>query len=291
MNATRTESRHSSEITLLVAAAGIVAGLLTAVHAAAQQPVPFEDSLATARRHVLDGAPNRAIFHLRRHLQGHPDDLTARSLLARTLKQIGLTEAALSEASLVLAHEPNDEGARLVLAEVQIARGEHAAALKTLTVTGDCCGGPTEEALLVQARALFGLARHGEAETLLEEIAAYRDDDVAFLRLRGINALRIGTPDSLALSATVLARVTELQPDVAVNWNNLGFTLERAGRLEESYLAYVEAEGRAKDGKYASNRARVETALAGRKGVRPAATRASLEVSQASESVVSTMLR
>ena len=79
---------------LLAAAAGLVAGLLTAVAAAAETP-PGSGHLEEARRELESGRDSRAVFHLRRHLDRLPDDTEARSLLAVAYAQRAVAEAGL----------------------------------------------------------------------------------------------------------------------------------------------------------------------------------------------------
>ena len=100
------KTRSDEGLALLAAAAGLVAGLLTAVAAAAETP-PGAAHLDAARRELAEGRDARAVFHLRRHLDRHGDDVDARSVLAGAYARLGLEGPALRELHLVLAERPD----------------------------------------------------------------------------------------------------------------------------------------------------------------------------------------
>jgi Flp pilus assembly protein TadD len=257
--------RHDLGISLLIAAAGLVAGLFAASANAATTTaaVPLEDHLARAHDLVARGEPGRAVFHLRRHLEDHPDDADARSLLAGAYARLGLSQSALGETHLVLAAQPRHAGALRTLAELQVAAGHATDAIDTiasLRVQGE--GDPQID--LLEARALFKAGRHAEAAPGLRAAIERAPLDAELLALFALNALRAGRVEAAREAVDALARAVELRPDSAALRNSLGFAHEKLGDLERAHLAYSEAEGLSGDARYAKNRGRVEAALARR---------------------------
>ena len=261
-NSTHPPTQRDEGLALIVAAAGLVAGLLTAVAAAAETPTTGGGGhLAEAQRELTGGRDSRAVYHLRRHLDAAPGDVEARSVLASAYDRLGLRNAALRELHLVLAERPDDGPALRVLLGIQERGGHLEDALETLTRLSESGESPPERDLL-EGRLLFRLGRHADAATPLERALAASPDQEQALKLHGLNALQLG---DLRGARASLGRAAELNPGDASVRNSLGFAHERLGELELAYLEYVEAEGRS-GGKaaYASNRERLESVVARR---------------------------
>ena len=152
----------------------------------------------------------------------------------------------------------------MTLAELQVSEGRDSEAVHALDrLQGLGIAGERMDVL--RARALYGVGRHGEADALLSPLASSKPDDLRLQNLHGLNCLRLGGQDDLGRAVGAFQRVVSLDGHHAAYRNNLGFALEKLGRLEEAYLAYVEAEGLSgSDSRYSKNRARVERALSRR---------------------------
>jgi Flp pilus assembly protein TadD len=260
-SSTHPPRQRDEGIALLVAAAGLVAGLLTAVAAAADVPSAKSGHLAEAEAELAAGRDSRAVYHLRRHLDSAPGDVEARSVLASAYDRLGLRGAALKQLHLVLAERPDDARALLVLADIQEHAGQYRDALETLERLASL-GVDAGELDLREGRVLFRLDRHAEAAGPLERSLAADGDELQALKLHGLNALQLGDLEAARAS---LGRAAELSPEDPTVRNSLGFTHERLGELELAYLEYLEAEGRSGGNeRYSSNRRRLESVVAGR---------------------------
>lgn len=264
----RTETAEPTlpgELALLAAAFGLVAGLATAVVAAARpaEGPPPAGRVEQARRFMETGELSRAVFHLRRHLAEAPDDVDARSLLARSQARLGLRRAALEQLSLVLAVRPDDTAALRTLAELQAVAGHEDAALATAARLRDA--GETGDWLdELEGRLLFRIGRHEEAAGPLGRALEARPGSPSLLKLAGLNALRRGD-EHLAEARDRLERALSLEPADAALHNSLGFVHERLGDPEGAYLHYVDAEHVSGEAvRYADNRRRLEEVLARR---------------------------
>jgi len=260
-DSTHPPTQRDEGLVLIVAAAGLVAGLLTAVAATAETSPSSSRHLAEAQRELADGRDSAAVYHLRRHLASSPDDVGARSSLASAYDRLGLRNASLRELHLVLAERPDDGPALRVLAGIQERAGHLEDALETLTrLSGLGEAGPEFD--LLEGRVLFRLDRHAEAAAPLGRALSEGSDERRALKLHGLNALQLG---DLAGARASLGRAAELSPGDASVRNSLGFTHERLGELELAYLEYLEAEGRSGGNeRYSSNRRRLESVVAGR---------------------------
>jgi Flp pilus assembly protein TadD len=90
---------------------------------------------------------------------------------------------------------------------------------------------------LEQAKAHFDAGRHGEAHSAALEGLAAAADDVELLRIAGRAGVEAGASDAV----DHLARVTELQPDSAEAWRDLGDALLAEGRDKEAADAFRKA--------------------------------------------------
>src|ERR671919_969514 len=88
-----------------------------------------------------------------------------------------------------------------------------------------------------QARAHFEAGRYSEAHAAAREALAGSPDDVELLRVAGRAGVEIGSSDA----TEQLARVTELQPDSAEAWRDLGDGLLAEGRDKEAADAFRKA--------------------------------------------------
>jgi tetratricopeptide (TPR) repeat protein len=90
---------------------------------------------------------------------------------------------------------------------------------------------------LEQARSHFDAGRHAEARAAALEGLASAADDPELLRIAGRAGVELGASDAVA----ELSRVTELQPDSADAWRDLGDALLAEGRDEEAAGAFRKA--------------------------------------------------
>jgi tetratricopeptide (TPR) repeat protein len=88
-----------------------------------------------------------------------------------------------------------------------------------------------------QARAHFEAGRHAEARAAAQEGLASAPDDLELLRISGRAGVELGASDAV----DELARVTELHPDSAEAWHDLGDALLAEGRDEEAADAFRKA--------------------------------------------------
>jgi Flp pilus assembly protein TadD len=93
------------------------------------------------------------------------------------------------------------------------------------------------QAALEQARALFEAGELRECHQVALEALASRPDDVELLRLAGRAGVELGTSDAVEH----LQRVTELRPDEAESWSDLGDALATEGRGEDASRAFRKA--------------------------------------------------
>jgi tetratricopeptide (TPR) repeat protein len=90
---------------------------------------------------------------------------------------------------------------------------------------------------LEQARSHFEAGRYGEAHAAAREGLAGASDDVELLRIAGRAGVEVGSDDAI----DQLTRVTELQPDSAEAWHDLGDALLAEGRDKEAADAFRKA--------------------------------------------------
>jgi tetratricopeptide (TPR) repeat protein len=212
-----------------------------------------EEAAATAAR--ARGLPRMA---------HHPDELRAEvgrlavdreSYLrrARTHLDVSRPDEALAQVREVLAEDPEDAEALLLLAEAQDRRGETAAALAAAEEALQL-GSEVPGAGSLVASLLFKAERFAEAEDQAEDVLARRPD-VHMLLLLAMTAARRGDAGDMLrrLDAAIelgtddpqLSRLLGgLLADVAASYAELGRFAEATHRLEQA-VAVLEASGAA----------------------------------------------
>lgn len=93
------------------------------------------------------------------------------------------------------------------------------------------------QAALEQARAHFEAGELRECHEVASGALASRPDDVELLRLAGRAGVELGTSDAVER----LQRVTDLRPDEAESWRDLGDALAAEGRVEDASQAFRKA--------------------------------------------------
>jgi tetratricopeptide (TPR) repeat protein len=88
-----------------------------------------------------------------------------------------------------------------------------------------------------QARSHFEAGRYSEAHAAAREGLAGASDDLELLRIAGRAGVEVGSDDAI----DQLTRVTELQPDSAEAWHDLGDALLAEGRDKEAADAFRKA--------------------------------------------------
>lgn len=91
--------------------------------------------------------------------------------------------------------------------------------------------------LLDRARERFGAGDYAAAREAAQQGLAQSPDDVELLRLAGRAGVELNSSDALEQ----LTRVTELAPDDATVWHDLGDALAADGRNDEARTAFAKA--------------------------------------------------
>ena len=125
------------------------------------QPVT-DDPVASARLSARSGDREKAIRLLRAHIERHPSDTDARTLLGTVLSWDGSYDEARVHLQFVLDGNPTHGDALPAMANLELWSGRHAQA-ESLSVAG-LTKHPDNAALLItRARALWNLSREDEA--------------------------------------------------------------------------------------------------------------------------------
>src|SRR3712207_6630814 len=90
---------------------------------------------------------------------------------------------------------------------------------------------------LERARQHFDAMDYGQAHELALAGLEHAPDDVELLRVAGRAGVEIAAPGA----TEQLRRVTELRPDDAASWQQLGDALAADGRTEEAAAAFAKA--------------------------------------------------
>lgn len=107
----------------MLAALSVVLALAQAAPPAASR----DDAYAEAVQERIEGKTSAAIAHLRVIVASNPNDVDARLQLGLALKAEGRDRPAEREFREVLRRTPDYKDARVALADLQVARGDHRA--------------------------------------------------------------------------------------------------------------------------------------------------------------------
>ncbi len=121
--------------------------------------LPHMGRAAVARER---GEPANEKRHLLAALALRPDDARARAGLGRVLAETGQAEEGFRIAKEALEDSPQDATVHFILAEMHLARGEYAEALRYFE-SGEAAGWPGRAIIADQSRCLRHLGRYEEA--------------------------------------------------------------------------------------------------------------------------------
>ena len=140
----------------------ILAGLLLLTAGPVWAQTTPDDPVASARLSARSGDREEAIRLLRAHIERHPSDTDARTLLGTVLSWDGSYDEARGHLQFVLDGNPTHGDALPAMANLELWSGQHAKA-ESLSVVG-LTKHPDNAALLItRARALWNLSREDEA--------------------------------------------------------------------------------------------------------------------------------
>lgn len=220
--------------------AAVVAGATSLAEAAAPRQPTLTGSYLAARHAAADHAEGAAAEYYLAALERAPDDPVLLARAAAALVLDGRTKDAIPYARRLVAIEPTNELARVILAVAAIGDGRYAAAESELKALAMGAHGVATAPLLA-AWAAFG--RGDQAAALAAVRGAEANPATAYLSTLHTAWLKDAAGDSRA-AADDLAALLATQKEPWLRLAKLGISLfQRAGRtddadaLRQSYLA------------------------------------------------------
>lgn len=196
--------------------------------AALQLPLPVPEFRIWLRKHVLDcykhsGNLEGAIANYRALIKTTPDDLDLRYEFAEALLSNAQDTAARNELQRILQKDENRTAARLLLAEIQMERGELYAAEQHVRFAFEHDPNNSQarqamsDVLAEQGHDWFESARYAEAKKFYEEALKIVPDRVMVLIWLGNTELALKhRSDGERYFDTALSKATDLHDYVAV---------------------------------------------------------------------------
>lgn len=202
--------------------------------AALQLPLPVPEFRAWLRKHVLDcykhsGNLEGAITNYRALIKTAPDDLDLRYEFAEVLLSNAQDTAARNELQRILQKDENRTAARLLLAEIQMERGEMHAAEQHVRFAFEHDPNNSKarqamsDVLAEQGHSWFNVGRYAEAKKFYAEALTIVPDRLIVLIWLGNTELALQhRADAERYFDAALSKATDLHDYVAVfrSWVN-----------------------------------------------------------------------
>jgi tetratricopeptide (TPR) repeat protein len=203
----------------------------------------IEGGLAEARGHLarlylLQGREAEAVDELRRAAEAGPEALERDLALKLAVAELSAGRGERAELLLrSIAERESSVQALVLLARLQLSRGEHEAALGTLDRARELA--PNAESVLdAEARAAFDADRLPRALTALDALARMHPTVPEYPYRLGLAQMRIGDVQG---AVAALLRARELDPTRVSIHVALGLALNAQSRYEESREAFETA--------------------------------------------------
>src|SRR5205823_1646075 len=166
-----------------------------------------------AQASLSRGSVGEAIQILTRHLQEHPKDTSARSLLAEAYAMAGENNRALEQYQEVVRLAPNNSAALAALGQMYDRAGDPDQAEPILARAAKLSGA-APQIRTEWATVLARLHRYKEAASALESVLPPRapEERIAFYRLKASVAAGLGNP---AAASSEMEKALALSPEDA----------------------------------------------------------------------------